>query len=122
MERGMKFPPRIDPATGRFMESEGAESIKEAVHLILMTQKTERFTRPDYGSRTMSYPFMNLSTTQRHMMERELEKTILSQEPRISEVQVTVKNQFEQDALVVNVEYRIEDTGQVDSMELELRL
>lgn len=122
MERGMKFPPEIDPTTGRFMESEGAESIKEAVHLILMTQKTERFTRPDYGSRTMSYPFMNLSTTQRHMMERELERTIVSQEPRISEVQVTAQKQSGKDCLIVNVEYWIEDTGKADSMELELRL
>ena len=37
----MKFPPQINPATGRFAVSSEEESVKESVYLILMTQKTE---------------------------------------------------------------------------------
>ena len=46
----MKFPPQIDPATGRFVTASEEESVKESVYLILMTQRTERFLRPEFGS------------------------------------------------------------------------
>ena len=67
---GMKFPPQIHPATGRFMVSSEAESVKESVYLILMTQRSERFLRPDFGSDLMSYTFMDLNITSIHMMTR----------------------------------------------------
>ena len=60
--KGMKFPPQINKATGRFMTSSEKENIKESIYLILMTQKTERFMRPDFGSSIMQYTFM-ISTT-----------------------------------------------------------
>ena len=34
---GMKFPPQVDKATGRFVVSSEEESVKESVYLILMT-------------------------------------------------------------------------------------
>ena len=58
---GMKFPPQINPATGRFAVSSEEESVKESVYLILMTQKTERFLRPEFGSDLMSYTFMDIN-------------------------------------------------------------
>ena len=36
---GMKFPPQINPATGRFEVVSGQASVKESVYIILMTQK-----------------------------------------------------------------------------------
>ena len=51
---GMKFPPQINPATGRFVVSTNEESVKESIYLILMTQKSERFLRPEFGSDLLS--------------------------------------------------------------------
>ena len=87
---GMKFPPQINPATGRFVISSQAESVKESVYLILMTQKSERLVRPGFGSRIMSYTFMDTNLTALNMMIRELEDQILSQEPRIGNVDINV--------------------------------
>lgn len=60
---GMKFPPQINEATGRFMTSSAEQSVKESIYLILMTQRTERFARPGYGSNLMSYTFMDTNIT-----------------------------------------------------------
>ena len=65
--KGIKFPIEINPATGRFVLSEGNKSVKESVYLILMTQKRERWTRPDFGSRILSYTFMDTSATRLSM-------------------------------------------------------
>ena len=42
--KGMKFPPQINPATGRFVTVDGAQAIKESIYLILMTAKTALYS------------------------------------------------------------------------------
>ncbi len=108
--KGMKFPPQADAATGRFLVSEGALSIKESIYLILMTQKTERVSNPQFGSRTMSYTFADTSPTMLHMMEQRLEEDIISQEPRITEVSVRVEKKDSSEYLHIYIHYRIEDS------------
>lgn len=114
--RGIKFPIQVNQATGRFVLSEGKESVKESVYIILMTQKTERFASPEFGSRIFSYTFMDTSLTRINMMARELEQTILAQEPRISQVEVTVEPRLEQGCLIVNVGYEIAALNAVDNL------
>ena len=45
---GMKFPPQVNKATGRFVLSSQEENVKESIYLILMTQKTERLEVRSY--------------------------------------------------------------------------
>ncbi len=104
---GMKFPPQINPATGRFMVSSEEESVKESVYLILMTQKTERFLRPEFGSDLMSYTFMDINVTSVNMMTRSLTEQILSNEPRIQSVSVTTDEHIRDGCLLVNIDYVI---------------
>ena len=66
---GLKFPPQVNKATGRFVLSSKEESVKESIYLILMTQKTERFMRPEYGSSILSYAFADTGETMIVMME-----------------------------------------------------
>ena len=93
---GMKFPPQINEATGRFMTSSAEQSVKESIYLILMTQRTERFARPEYGSTLMSYTFMDTNITALNMMKRDLADQILTQEPRVSDVEITTDTQINQ--------------------------
>lgn len=60
---GLKFPIQVNRATGRAVMSHGEQSVKESVYIILMTQKGERFARRDFGSRLLSYTFMDTSVT-----------------------------------------------------------
>lgn len=113
---GMKFPPQINPATGRFMVSSEEESVKESIYLILMTQKTERFLRPDFGSTLMSYTFMDINITSINMMIRTLTEQILSQEPRIRNVDITADSETRQGCLLVNIEYTIIESNVRDNL------
>ena len=114
--KGIKFPLQINQATGRFVMAEKEESVKESVYIILMTQKQERFTRPDFGSNILSYTFMDTSVTRINMMARELEETILEQEPRISEVDVSIDPQLDKGCLIINIVYTIAESNTQDNL------
>lgn len=113
---GLKFPLQVNKATGRIVMADAEQSVKESVYMILMTQKGERFTRRNFGSRLLSYTFMDTSITRIHMMAREIEQTILSQEPRIFDVDVTVKPELDKGCLIVNIDYTIAANHTKDSL------
>lgn len=107
----MKFPPQINKATGRFMVSAGEQNVKESVYTILMTQKTERWIRPEFGSELLSYTFMDISLTRMNMMSRQLQRTLLEQEPRIVSADVEIKPQLDRGCLIINVTYTVAETN-----------
>ena len=109
---GVAFPPEIDPATGRFKLSSGSQSVKESIYLILMTQVTERLTRPDFGTRTASYVFMNVNLTELTIMKRELTESILRQEPRVRDVAVDADMQAQQGYILINIDYTLIQNNQ----------
>ena len=113
---GVTFPIQIDPATGRFKMSAGKQSVKESVYLILMTQVTERLTRPSFGTRSASYVFMDMNLTELTIMKRELEESVLTQEPRISDVNITTEMQAQQGYILINIDYTLAETNQTDNM------
>lgn len=113
---GMKFPPRINPATGRFEVAAGYESIKESIYLILMTQKTERWIRPDFGSSLMSYTFMDTGATMLNMMSRDIAQDLMRQEPRISDVQINIDAVSKPGALIIYIGYVVRETNVRDNL------
>lgn len=114
--KGMKFPPQINPATGRFMTAEGEQSIKESVYLILMTQKSERILLPNFGSKLMSYTFMDTSATALNIMAQEIRRDIMANEPRIADVNIDIDSEMKKGCLIVNIEYLIRNTNIRDNL------
>lgn len=114
--RGMKFPPQIDRTTGRFVLADESESVRDSVYLILMTQKGERPARPEFGSRILSYPFTDTNPTTLHVLERQVKETILTQEPRISEVDVDAEFRAGEACLYLHIRYTVARTGKDDSL------
>ena len=114
--KGMKFPPQINPATGRFVTVSEEENIKESIYLILMTQITERPLRPGFGSNIMSYTFMDQNLTQLTMVSRTIKEQITSQEPRVTEVQVTFEAGPREGVLLFNIEYVVQNTNTRDNL------
>ena len=102
---GMKFPPQINPTTGRFTCVSGKESIRESVYLILMTQKTERFMRPEFGSNVMSYVFAQMDSTMLNLMANEIASDIMTNEPRVEQVNVNMDQDSNPGCLFVNIDY-----------------
>lgn len=113
---GIRFPMQVNPTTGRVVMSEGEQSVKESLYLILMTQKGERFTRPEFGSRILSYTFMDTSATMRNLMARDIRETILKQEPRVVSADVEVYSRLEKECLMVDISYQLRDGNVTGNM------
>ena len=113
---GVSFPIQIDPATGRFKMSVGKQSVKESIYLILMTQVTERITRPAFGTQTAGYVFMDVNQTELTIMKRDLTESILKQEPRISNVDIRTELQSQQGYIMVYIDYVLAENNQRDNM------
>lgn len=113
---GCKFPIEIDPATGRFMTASGNQSVKESLYLILMTQRTERFVRPMFGSDIMSYTFMDTSVTMMSILKRDITQTIMDQEPRISDLEVEMDFRERQGVIVITLTYMVAGSNTRDNM------
>ena len=113
---GMKFPPQIDPATGRFVTVSGNRAVKESLYLILMTQTTERLVRPEFGSDIMSFTFMDTGTTVMSMFRRNITETILNQEPRISDVDVDMEFREKQGAIIISINYLVAATNSRENL------
>ena len=113
---GLKFPPEIDRATGRFKTVSGEESVKESIYLILMTQRSERFVRPSFGSDIMSYTFMDTGETMLSIFRRNITQTILEQEPRVSDVAVSTEVAEKQGMVIVSINYIVSDTNKRDNL------
>lgn len=113
---GMRFPPQIDPGTGRFAVSAGERSVKESVYLILMTGRGERWLEPTFGSGMAAYAFMDTSPTMLRMLSDELRELLLTQEPRISDVDVEVDPTLRNGCLLVSIRYTVAATNRQDNL------
>jgi phage baseplate assembly protein W len=113
---GMKFPPEVNPGTGRFVTVEGTDSVKESIYIILKTQKGERFLLPEFGSSLMSYAFMTPTKTTLELMKYDIRTMLLEQEPRLSDVQVDVDPVVQNGCLMVSIQYQIQGSYTKDSM------
>ena len=113
---GMKFPPQIDPGTGRFAVSEREQSVRESVYLILMTSRGERWLEPNFGSQMASYAFMDTSPTMLRMLSDDLRDLLLTQEPRISDVDVEIDPETKNGCLLVSIRYTVAATNSQDNL------
>jgi len=114
--KGAKFPLQVDPATGRIMTVSGNRTVKESIYLILMTQVTERLVRPDFGSDIMNYAFMDTTTTMMSILRRDITQTLISQEPRIADINVETEFRSEMGAVIININYLVASTNTRDNL------
>ena len=114
--KGMKFPPQINQATGRFVTVTEEQSVRESLYLILMTQKTERPLRPDFGSEIMSYTFLDVNGPMINMIIRTITDQIENQEPRVTNVEVTADTSSRTGVVIFNIGYTIVTTNTKDNL------
>src|SRR5689334_18674907 len=88
--RGMQFPPRVGP-DGKILWSEGADNIRQAIYVILMTRSHERVQLPDFGASLGTFLFEPNTPTTRHLIETEILRALSRWEPRIAVDSVDVQ-------------------------------
>lgn len=120
--RGISFPPRIGP-DGRIAWSAGPENIREAIRVILMTEKQERLMLPDFGGGLQSFLFQpNIVATHRLIQER-ITQALARWEPRIRVESVTVERDPADDhAAIITIAYKLVATGAGDRLSLNVQL
>ena len=113
---GMKFPPQVNKATGRFEMVSGEECIRQSIYLILMTLKRERFIHPDFGSSLLEYTFIEENSSMQNLLISELERDIRKAEPRICNVKIEVEPAQREGFLMISIDYTIRETNHRDNM------
>ncbi|ARA94268.1 phage tail protein [Rhodothermaceae bacterium RA] len=120
--RGLAFPPRIGP-DGRVAFSEGAQNIREAIQIILLTEWQERVMRPEFGGGLRSFLFRPNTVATHRLIEERVERALSRWEPRIRVEEVTARAAPDApEAAVVTVRYRLVATGTPNHLSLTVQL
>jgi phage baseplate assembly protein W len=104
--RGIAFPPRV--RNGRLAWSEGEANVREAVEIVLKTDRNERLRRPDFGGGLKRFLFEpNNPATHRQLQDR-IEKALAAWEPRLAVEAVSVEPDPEdEESALATILYRL---------------
>jgi uncharacterized protein len=105
--RGWAFPVRVTPS-GSIGYSAGAESVEQAIQIILGTSPGERVMRPEFGCGIWEL-VMEANTAQLHgRVQTRVREALVRWEPRIDVLEVRVESPPEQrNVLFIRIDYRI---------------
>ncbi len=109
--RGWRFPVGVD-SRGRIAMSTYEEDIKEAILIILRTQKGERVMRPDFGCGIYDYVFSPINTATLTLIERTVREAITEWEPRVEIEKIEISTEeADQGRLLISIDYRVRRTN-----------
>lgn len=108
---GFGFPIQADKNTGRIRTVSYEEDIKEAIRIILSTRKGERIRNPAFGCGIYDHAFDTMDFTTLSAVKHEVELALVSFEPRIEEIQVTVHEEADAGKLLIGVGYVVRSTN-----------
>jgi phage baseplate assembly protein W len=107
---GWGFPPGADGA-GEVTTAEYEEDVRQAVRIILDTARGERLMRPDFGAGLRGLMFSPISTTTMELARHHVEEALITWEPRIDSITVTVSAEPPLGRLMIEVHYRVRATN-----------
>lgn len=108
--KGWKFP--FSSGAGKIASSDGEESIRESIMIILGTAKGERVMRPDFGCGIDELVFASNNTATETLVAYYVNEALLKWEPRIEVTNVTsMPDKKEENRLNINIEYIIKTTN-----------
>jgi len=108
--KGWKFPVSIK--NEKIAASEGENSIKESIMIILGTAKGERVMRPDFGCGIQELVFAPNNTSTATLISVYIKDALLKWEPRIEVLNISaVPDKEEGNRLNINIEYMVRTTN-----------
>ncbi len=108
---GFAFPIQADKNTGRMKTSSYEEDIKEAIRIILSTRKGERIRNPGFGCGIYDHAFDTMDFTTLSAIKHEVEMALVSWEPRIEDIEVSVHEEAKEGVLLIEVGYVVRSTN-----------
>ena len=91
--------------------SEFEEDIHESLRILLMTYPGERTMHPDFGCRLRDYCFESYSLRLITLIQSEVRRAILMNEPRVDVENVNVMESEKKEVLKVEVVYVVRSTN-----------
>ncbi|NQZ12294.1 MAG: GPW/gp25 family protein [Algicola sp.] len=105
--KGWKFPIRVN-ARGSLSFVEGADSVEEAIYILLGTPKNSRVMEPDYGCNLSRYLFAPNNANTRALVGEEVRQSLIKFEPRIDVLSVkATSDPALANQMFINVDYRL---------------
>jgi uncharacterized protein len=120
--RGISFPPRVG-ADGRIAWSAGEDNIRDAIRIILCTERNERLRLPEFGAGLRRYLFEPNSAATRHRIEDRILRALAAWEPRIAVDSVDVDADPEDaESAIATIEYKLVATQVRDRITVTVAL
>lgn len=112
---GWGFPPRLD-SRGRIELVHEEADVEEAIRIVLGTRKGERPMRPEFGCEIHDLVFAPNDPSTIGLARRYAQESLLMWEPRIDAVDVQAAPGGPENAILLNVRYRIIATNSVRNL------
>lgn len=110
--RGWAYPVQADTSGQDVLRAEHEEDIRQAVRIILETNRGERVMRPDFGAGLNDFVFEPINTTTLSLIRHRVEEALITWEPRIRVKEVEVKRLPDAMAgIEISVEYQVRATN-----------
>ena len=111
---GLKYPVSIK--RGNLCASDGEQSIKESIILILSTTRGERVMRPDFGCRLNELAFAPNNMGTSTLIKNYIEEALLTWEPRIEVDNITVTPSADKPVLEISIDYIVNSSNSKDNL------
>ncbi len=113
--KGWKFP--VSVKDGKIVSSEGEDSIRESILIILGTAKGERVMRPDFGCGINELVFAPNNTSTATLIQFYIREALQKYEPRIEVLDVSATpDDDEKNKLNINIGYMVKSTNTRDNL------
>jgi phage baseplate assembly protein W len=113
---GWAFPPRVE-ADGVIAEAIYEEDIRQAIRIIIFTNRGERLMRPDFGAGLNEFIFASVNTTTMALVETRVREALITWEPRIDVEDVNVTaDASERNKLFIDLTYRVRATNTLHNL------
>jgi hypothetical protein len=120
--RGIAFPPRVG-SDGRVAWSEGEMNVREAIRIILMTERRERLMLPEFGGGLGPSLFEPNTVTTRHLIKDRIQKALAEWEPRIKVEDVRVEEDPDDpQGAIATIAYKLVATQSRERVSLSVTL
>lgn len=107
---GWTFP--VCLSGGRIQMSEYEKDIREAIRIILRTNRGERLMRVDFGAGLHDFLFESISSETMERLRARVNEALIDWEPRIDVISVTVTvDVSEPNKLLIEMKYNIRATN-----------
>lgn len=108
--RGWAFPVAVD-ANGDIAMAEHEEDIRQAIRIILSTNKGERIMRPDFGAGLAAFVFEPMNMATLALVKHQVSRALIEWEPRIDDITVDVTAVHAAGRLEIDIGYRVRSTN-----------